>query len=365
MRRIFIVVGLAVVILVGCVQKADESPAIIGKTETKTKDVEKVDIARKVYEADQSTFHFVGDWLSDSKIVFVEKDLGLYLVKTFDVETGEVELLYEDPFIITDVLIHPSKEYILLHTSDNPNSAVIKVLSIDGVIHNEISIESSELAIEWNNLDPSLILFTAFDSDWTFDTFLYNGKDELFTLVEIDGPFPKWYGTKKIITGYFDEHELDSGTLVVYNTETGSSELTDIANVVYFDTYEESILVVRIDDENNAIYTIMDLDGLIASEWKMPAVSNYSEWVFQKVTWDGPNRIFLPAPEESGELDDLTSPYHLTSIVDGQQEVLVKDITPSVLRCSPDGEKCLTGYASEKLIDLKTKEEIDWIQFRE
>ena len=151
----------------------------------------------KQFTADPAKFHFVADWLTDSKIVFVEKDLEFYYVKTFDLATGEIETLYEDAAIIVDVLIHPSKEYILLHTTDNPTSATIKILSLDGIIHDEISIESSELAIEWNDLDPSLILLTAFHQDWTFDVFLYNGNKEMFGLIDIEDPFPKWYGTEK------------------------------------------------------------------------------------------------------------------------------------------------------------------------
>ena len=32
------------------------------------------------------------------------------------------------------------------------------------------------LAIEWNDIDPKLILLTAFYQDWTYDVFLYNGN---------------------------------------------------------------------------------------------------------------------------------------------------------------------------------------------
>ena len=116
--------------------------------------------------------------------------------------------------IIVDVLIHPSKEHILLHTSDNPTSATIKMISLEGVIHDEISIASSELAIEWNDLDPTLVLLTAFHQDWTYDVFLYNGKEEEFGLYSIEDPFPKWLGTRKIVTGHMTGHPLDGGKLL-------------------------------------------------------------------------------------------------------------------------------------------------------
>ena len=107
----------------------------------------------------------------------------------------------------------------------------------------------------------------------------------------------------------------------------------------------------------------MDLDGLISSEWTMPAVSNYSEWVFPEISWVSDNDVFLPSPEEGGQLDDLYGPYHLTRVIDGQQKVHAEEITASLLRCSPSGERCLTGYAAEKMIDIKTNEEVIWIQY--
>ncbi len=35
-------------------------------------------------------------------------------------------------------------------------SAKVKIISLEGVVLDEISIASSELAIEWNDLDPDL-----------------------------------------------------------------------------------------------------------------------------------------------------------------------------------------------------------------
>ena len=53
---------------------------------------------------------------------------GFYKVNSFDFETGKTDTLYEEESIIIDVLIHPSKKYLLLHTSDNSTSATVKIL---------------------------------------------------------------------------------------------------------------------------------------------------------------------------------------------------------------------------------------------
>ncbi len=173
-KRILFVLSFATfVLLTGCDKKVSDEELPVQTKPDEQKEM-------KVLEVDPAKFHFVADWLTDSEIVFVEKDNGYYYVKSFNLETAVISTLHEEAAIINDVLIHPSRNFILLHTTDNSTSATIKILSLDGTLHDEVSIESSELAIEWNDLDPSLLLLTAFHQDWSYDVFLYNGNDEDF-----------------------------------------------------------------------------------------------------------------------------------------------------------------------------------------
>lgn len=350
-------------LLAGCDKKSEEMeiPGRGGPDETGSEGKEEV---IKILEADPAKFHFVANWLSDSEIVFVEKENGFYYVNSFDLETGKTTILYEESTIIVDVLIHPSKNYILLHTTNNPTSATIKILSLDGTLLDEISIESSELAIEWNDLDPSLVLLTAFHQDWTFDVFLYNGKEEDFGLLDTEDPFPQWLGTDQIVVGHVTGHPLDGGDLLMYNLKTrkwGPSEMTEI---VHFETFGKSILIVRITDQGNALYTIVGSDGVERFDWTMPTISNYSEWVFPEIAWVSEESVFLSSPEKGGQLDEI-GPYQLIRVSAGKQDVFDIDIIPSLLRCSPSGQKCLTGYAAETIINAKTKEQTLWLSFPE
>lgn len=364
MKRLLILFILAALLLTGCFQKTEGKVVPPEPSEPKEEPVEEVLL--QTMQTDASIFHFIADWLTETQIAFVEKENSRYYVKTFDIETGNIETLHEDSSIIVDVLIHPSKEYILLHTTDNPTSAIIKILSLDGTTHHELSIESSELAIEWNTIDPSLVLLTAFHQDWTFDVFLYDAGEEEFGLMASEDPFPKWLGTERIVTSLLDGHPLDGSTLVIHNleTETETEEVSPLTDIVYFDTYEESLLVVRITDEQHAIYSMMDAEGRVSFEWTMPAVSNYSEWVFPELTWVSEKTIFTSSPKESGQLDDLTAPYHLIRIVNGQQEIVTENDSnmASSLRCSPSGLKCLIGYEAEQLIDFQTGNKTIWFE---
>ena len=341
--------------LVGCVQKIDEA-----ENQSENKSMDQVEDAIKTFEVDSKNFHFIVDWLTETKVVFVEKDTGKYLLRTFDITTGEIETLYEETMIIVDALIHPSKNTYLLHTSDDSSSATIKIISLEGVILDEISIASSELTIEWNDIDPTLLLLTAFQKDWSYDVFLYSGNEVDISLLPLKDPFPKWLGKQKVITLNVPEHPLDSRELLLYDPELGTQERLDLEDVVHFDTYGDNLLAVQI-NEKNADYKIIDLDGTVLSKWSMAAASNYSEWVFPELSWGADTTIIMTSTSKGGQLDDLGEPVHLVRVTNGRQDVLLENISTGILRCSPSGEKCLAGSKAEKIIDIHKQEEIIWI----
>ena len=365
MRKRLFIFCVALLLVTGCTEETDE---IIENSkdleENAIKEVKEKEISKSL-TADSAKFHFVVDWLTETKIVYVEKENGFYLLKTFDLESGQSDIVYEESSIIIDVLIHPSKKYFLLHTSDNSTSAIIKIVRLDGTIHDEITIASTELEIEWNDIDPSLILFTAFHEDWTFDLLLYNGEKKSLELLAIDDPFPKWLGKDKIAVSQIDGHILDGGEIHIFEPATGKWGQLEVDEVVYFDTYEESLLVVTVNEETDAHYSIMDKDGKIRSEWMMPVISNYSEWVIPKVEWISKDTVLLPSPGEGGQLDELLSPYRLIRVTEGRQDVVADEIASGLLRCSPSGEKCLTGNSSENLIDVVSAVENLWLNLTE
>ena len=220
MKRIVILLILALIALTGCTTKKEtvEQPEIEKPNEPIDGPINEPDeeniVSPKplpIFKADPSSFHFIADWLTDSKILYVEKRNGVYQVKSYNLETGESNLVYEDESFITDIIVHPSMNYLLVHTSDQSDLAIVKVISMDGVVRHQVEINSTELAIEWNDLDPEKILFTAFHEDWSFDLFVFDGHTESLSVIEMDDPFPKWIGDSRIANIVFSEHPLDGG----------------------------------------------------------------------------------------------------------------------------------------------------------
>lgn len=346
---------MAIFFLVSCENTSNKTFEI----EYPSEEVENKAAVFQTLEVESSKFHFVVGWLNDSEIVFVEKEENDYYLKTFNVNTGKIDTVFKESMIIVDAIIHPNKEMILLHTSTNSTSANVKMISLEGIVLDEISIASSELAIEWNDLDPNLILLTAFYQDWTYDVFLFSGQEEELKTLFLEDPFPKWLGSQ-ILTVHIPEHPLDGGSLHLYDWASEIIEPLPYDDIVHFDTNGNSLLIVQIVN-GKAEYQIIDQEGTVLNTWTLPAVSNYSEWVFPDIAWIDHETIITLATKGGGELDNLSEPFMLVKLEAGEQVILSHDSNLTSLKCSPDGEKCLTGNSSEKLIDIMEQEEFTWL----
>ncbi|WP_432358606.1 hypothetical protein [Sporosarcina sp. UB5] len=317
-----------------------------------------------VFTASASNFHFIAGWLDDTQILYVEKHGAFYKVNYFDIATGESGLVYEEESFIIDVLIHPSRDYLLVHTSEDPASAIIKVVGMDGVVKHRVEIDSTELAIEWNRTNPEKILLTAFHEDWSFDLFVFDGFDDSLSIIELDDPFPKWAGENNIMSLLFEDHPLDGGEIQLFRLDTGAVEMTGIGNVIYFDQFNDSFFLdVQALDSEEFTYTIRTFDANVVSRWTLPAISNYSEWVVPTVEWIDSNRLIVKSAEKSGQLDEMASGFNLYMFEEGNSELLLRGLDAGPLNCSPSGRYCLSGYTSEELIDVETKEKHKWIIF--
>lgn len=372
MKKRIILLLLAVIALAGCTMKREkvEQPDIGKPSEPIVEPIDEIvdenNVSQEplhIFKADPSSFHFVADWLTDSEILYVEMRSGVYQVKSFNLETGESNLVYEDESYITDIIVHPSLNYLLVHTSDQSDLAVVKVVSMDGVVQHQVEITSTELAIEWNDLDPEKILFTAFHEDWSFDLFVFNGHTEGLSIIEMDDPFPKWIGDNRIANMLFSEHPLDGGEIQFLNIATGATERYSADNVIYFDAYEDNLLIVQSLEADNFTYSLRNGDGTVLAEWIMKPVSNYSEWVVPEVEWINGESFLYKGASRSGQLDELSSEFNLYLQEVGNPKIIIEGLDADSLTCSPSGKRCLNGYTFEEVIDVESGERLNWIEF--
>ncbi|MDS9471070.1 hypothetical protein [Sporosarcina pasteurii] len=359
MKRNVLIIGVVLLLLAGCFGKEEEKQKEV-REEPKQMEIKE---SIKKLTVDRASFHFIVDWLTNTEILYVEKKEGFYLLKSFDVLTGETKIIYEEPTIIADVFIHPTRELVLLHTTDHPSSATVKIISLAGVLQNEVTIQSNELEIEWNDINPEYLLLTAFHQDWSFDVFLFDGLKNNLQLISNEDPFPKWLGSEHFILTELDTHPLDGGKLFLYDRQTGEKIDTVEDQVVLYDTFKESLLHMRINDSGQAEYTIVDILGVELARWTMPAISNYSEWVMPFIQWLASDSVIVNRPLESGLLDEIEEAYDIVKIEGNEEKVLLNETLNSSIKCTPDTKKCITGPMLETIIDVETDKGKKWLLY--
>ncbi|QTD41695.1 hypothetical protein [Sporosarcina sp. Te-1] len=346
------------ILLSGCTVK-ESPPAVQPNTDT--------DVSNQVDEPERDTlymlhvqpghFQYVVDWLSDTEIIYVEQEEDTYAIKRFDRLTGKSHLIDREDSFINDVLVHPSKQSILIHMSDDSDAATVKVIALDGTVLHKLTIESKEISIEWNDIDENLLLLTAFHEDWSFDLFYYDGYEQEMTSIHLEDPFPKWLGTDQLLTLHQDE----DGTLYAYDLRTNKMIDTGISDVVQFDTYFDSLLTMMPSDDQSVTVDVRDRDGEMLGKVEMPSISSFSGLVMPDFDWVSKNELVLKFPTVSGKLVEMTEPFHLVRVKEGEVKKLMEDVPEGPLHCSPSGHACLIGYEGENVIDLGKRELQKWL----
>lgn len=360
MRLLIICFGIVLVTLAGCTGKdaGKKEPLNLLENEVNEKAKQKI----HKMSADLAKFHLVAGWWTNDQILYVEKSEGIYYMKTFDIRSGETDTVFTETDLVVDVFIHPTEEFFLLHTSEGISAATLKVVDYLGIVHNEVTIASSELEVEWNAHNSNLILLTAFDMDWDFDVFLYDREKSELEVVNVSEPFVKWYSENEVMMTKISEHTLDGGQITIYDLESGQEAFSGLEDIVYIDTYDDRLFVVKMIEDHLAEYKILDRDFDVISSWTMKVLSNYSEWFIPEPFWVSNVELLLPMSEEGGQLDELSGRLKLVQLRDGKQEVVLEDVNiTSQIVCSENGEMCLTGNSLEQIIDVKHGEISTWL----
>lgn len=352
LKRGVVIIGMIVFFLVGCV-KDEESSKEIEEVEVEETH-EEIEKEIQQFVVDPSSFHYVVDWLTDEEILFVEKEGKKYHLKTFNIDTKSIRMVYEEQEIVTDVLIHPSRTDLLVQTASSSESATVKRVTLEGVVQSEVTVESTELAVDWNDVDASFMILTAFYEDWSFDSFFFDGTTNELILLQTESPFPKWLGTEYLVLSNLDE------TVMIYDIQTGEKKTVNESNIASFDTFKESLLIVHSNDEEKMIYSLLNQSGETLKSWET-AFSRDDMMLNPPVfEWLDETSFLALQPVENGQA--VNPIVELVKYEEAEETVLMSDLVNSELACSPNHEKCMVGYSFEEIVDLKKRKTFSWLQ---
>jgi hypothetical protein len=310
----------------------------------------------------EGEFGGIQGWIDDQTIVYLNSTEQISILYLYDLYSGKTTELFKSDIPIVSVVVSPSRDRLLIHTSPNSYEGIINIIDKKGKILVEKSLLSSELTFEWNLFNEELILISSFDEEWEFNVFLLNiQKNELKESVLTDQPFASWIASDQLIYLNWDLNAPEFFAPVIkQEIINGEKEQLNCSNVFQLDSFKDFLLLITANQNKQeyAVYT------LLSDEWKplktftIPHLSRFSDWLIPFYDFQPKKKVFITfQPVTSGEFDTYNQGFQLVQyhIKDKQEDVLFEGMENKPLRFSPNGDFLLYGHQFENLIDLRTK----------
>ncbi|PID03658.1 hypothetical protein CSV67_03165 [Sporosarcina sp. P2] len=336
MKRILISIVCAL-FLMSCTQSED--------VETEEQLVEKEAEPVEKLTASQDDIRFVAGWLNEMTILFVNQKDAKDRLLSFDLKTGDIHTLFTATATISEVQVHPTASQLLVKTADDSTEAVIHILDHAGTPLNEVSVESSELEIQWNEFDASQLLITAFSDDWSYEIMRYDANDDTLVAVELPDPFPRWLGAEELV--YMED-------VVVIKQALSTGEETILANNAnQFHTSSDQVLIESFEGEQIR-YTVIDANGKEKYSW----FSQDDSFVMDHAVFSDGTTLMMTVTNQT----EMRPTSFLVKIQDGKEVKRQELQGGGALDCK--GDKCLIGYSLDTWMDIETGETVKWLEIK-
>lgn len=334
MKKILIPV-VCTFFLIACTQSED--------LETEEQPVENQTESLETLTASQDDVRFVVGWLNETAILFVDHKDDEDRLLSFDLKTGDIHTLFTATATISEVQVHPTASQLLVKTAEDSTEAIIHIVDHAGVPLNQISVESSELEIQWNGIDASQILITAFSDDWNYEIMRYDANDDTLVAVELADPFPRWLGTEELV--YMGETDVLKQSL-----STGE-ETTLANNANQFYSATDQVLIESFEDEQIR-YGVLNTTGEEKNSWLVEDDS----FVMDRAVFPDTHTLLMTITNQT----EMMPTSFLVKIRDGKEVKRQELPEGGSLDCK--GNKCLTGYSLDTWIDIETGEMVKWLE---
>lgn len=307
----------------------------------------------------QGKFNTVNGWLSNDTIMYMTNvNLGTN-VYTYNLYTGETNLLFESESPISTVTASPSGTYILIHSSPNTYEGIISIIDGSGTEILSKRISAFEFNFEWNPYNENKLLISSFTEDWDFSMYVLNIKEKTLNHFENNEPFVFWNGEDEIIYLGWSQNDPSLFASLMKRAITSTKEELILNDIYYIKAVKDLLLSITIDDKNSelAVYTFFSNKFEKLGSFSVPQLSRYSDWLVPFFDI-GKSHFLSLQPVFSTDADTYNKGFELTTFdfKNGDKQVLMEGLKNEPLSCSPNGNLCLYGFYYDKLINIETKE---------
>lgn len=349
-------------LLVGCSKEGEEEETPEKGTESPVEEEQELDAEMQIpIEMSDGVFNSVSGWIDDETIIYVTDSSFGSDVYSYELHTGTRTLLYKSEAPIVTVLISPSREYFLVHSSPTSQEASLTVLTRSGEVLYSNTLASAEINLEWNPYDELNLLLTTFTADWDFTVWSINIEKNEQTEISLPQPFGIWNGNEQILYLDWDLDDLSiTAQLKEYNVENGTSK-EYLEDIYHIESLGEFFMTAapKDTDKQMAVYRFYSQSLEEVFSYEVPHLTRYSGWLNPYYAYNQESkRLLIYEPLYATEVDAYQGGFQLNSyhLETGELEVLFEGMEHEPISCSPNGQLCLNGYYFEKLIDLQSKE---------
>ncbi|MGG0658609.1 hypothetical protein [Rummeliibacillus pycnus] len=359
MKKIAYLLLITAVFLVACQQHLNSNN---DRKTSKKKSVETVNKISNVvpYRLKTEELHSVVGFLSEIDVLIIEQNQEGEQLIQYNLLTGKKKLIYSTNDDIIQAFIHPSLKQILIQTASNEKTAKITILSTKGKPLHNFNVKSSELSIVWNPNNENLLALAAFNDNFSYKSYVYEGDKEQLHEFQSENPFWVWRDDDILWMNRIENNPLLGGNLSKIDWKKNQETSLPNQKVVYVNCYKQSTLIVSIDFKREVFHYVLQ-KGSKKQIWEAPAVTNYSQWFVPEVQWLDDQSIITLLPTKSGKIDEEENTSQLVhASVNGVRKIdQIKNFEPII--CSPKGSVCLTGYNYEKIFTIQPFKMNKWL----
>lgn len=303
-------------------------------------------------------FNSINGWLNHETIIYMTNvELGTNIY-TYNIFTGENQLLLESEAPISSVMASPSGDYVLIHSAPNTYEGIITIVDTNGIEIVNKRISAFEFHFEWNPYDEDKILISSFTEGWDYSIYLLSIKNSILDEIENKEPFVNWFAKDEIIYLNWSQNDLSLFAPLVKRNINEPNEKFLLNEIYYIKTMKDLLMTITVNTENSheAKYNFFSKGLERVASISVPHLTRYSDWLVPYFDFDQKRFISLQ-PLFSTDADTYTNGFQLISfdIVNGDKKVIIDNMNNEPLSCAPSGEYCLYGFYFEKLINLETK----------
>lgn len=301
------------------------------------------------------------DWISNEEVIYISSYNGESSINLYNLVSGENNPLFITQGFIQIVEVSPDKEQLLVQVSSMDHEATLHILALNGKQLSTINIPSSEIYLDWNEINPSQILVTSFSEDWSFQSYVWNIETSELTTLQMEQPFSEWIGENAL--QYLDWNVEQPELLApLKRINLDSNEISVVTKDIYFTkSYGDWFLTLSPSSQNEykGVYQFYNATSGQIGSFTAFHLNRFSEWVVPYHEFvEAGNRFYFFQPLEGGDIDFYEKDFVLSSysLTDGETNIVMEGLENKPIQCSPNGSYCLYGYQLEQVISIQNGE---------